>query len=70
MRSTGSRGLGLEEKTWDGETTLTLAVQAGLLENVKVLLENGASPHSTNDRKECPLLLGNGHPISSETLHD
>ncbi|XP_072566075.1 ankyrin repeat and SOCS box protein 15-like isoform X4 [Paramormyrops kingsleyae] len=54
----GSCRLGLEEKTWDGETALTLAVQAGLLENVKVLLENGASPHSTNDRKESPLLLG------------
>ncbi|XP_048862817.1 ankyrin repeat and SOCS box protein 15-like isoform X1 [Brienomyrus brachyistius] len=53
----GSCRLGLEEKTWDGETALTLAVKADLLENVKVLLENGASPHSMNDRNESPLLL-------------
>ncbi|XP_063755131.1 ankyrin repeat and SOCS box protein 15 isoform X2 [Eleginops maclovinus] len=49
--------LTLEEKTPEGETFLTLAVGDGLLENVKVLLEHGASPHLTNSKKESPLLL-------------
>ncbi|KAL4656751.1 ankyrin repeat and SOCS box protein 15-like [Arapaima gigas] len=49
--------LNLEEKTLEGETVLTLAVQAGHVENVKILLEHGASPHNTNDRNESPLLL-------------
>ncbi|XP_030280433.1 ankyrin repeat and SOCS box protein 15 isoform X2 [Sparus aurata] len=47
----------LEEKTSDGETFLTLAVKAGLAENVKMLLDHGASPHTTNSRNESPLLL-------------
>ncbi|KAF3855299.1 hypothetical protein F7725_023354 [Dissostichus mawsoni] len=50
--------LTLEEKTSEGETFLTLAVGDGLLENVKLLLENGASPHTTNSKNETPLLLG------------
>lgn len=50
--------LTLEEKTSDGETFLTLAVKAGLAENVKMLLDHGASPHTTNSRNESPLLLG------------
>ncbi|XP_018602784.2 ankyrin repeat and SOCS box protein 15-like isoform X1 [Scleropages formosus] len=49
--------LNLEEKTLEGETALTLAVQAGHVENVKILLERGASPHNTNDKNESPLLL-------------
>ncbi|KAL4656752.1 ankyrin repeat and SOCS box protein 15-like [Arapaima gigas] len=49
--------LSLEEKTLEGETLLTLAIQAGWVENVKVLLQQGASPHNFNDRKESPLLL-------------
>ncbi|XP_010795550.1 ankyrin repeat and SOCS box protein 15-like, partial [Notothenia coriiceps] len=49
--------LTLEEKTSEGETFLTLAVGDGLLENVKLLLENGASPHTTNSKNETPLLL-------------
>uniref|UniRef100_A0A8C9WLM4 Ankyrin repeat and SOCS box containing 15 n=1 Tax=Scleropages formosus TaxID=113540 RepID=A0A8C9WLM4_SCLFO len=48
----GSCWLSLEERTLEGETALMLAVQAGLLGNVKVLLENGASPHNTNSRNE------------------
>ncbi|KAG7456050.1 hypothetical protein MATL_G00247620 [Megalops atlanticus] len=52
-----SQELTLEEKTMEGETALTLAVQAGLVENVKVLLDKGASPHNTNDKNESPLLL-------------
>ncbi|KAK5927417.1 hypothetical protein CgunFtcFv8_012578 [Champsocephalus gunnari] len=49
--------LTLEEKTSEGETFLTLAVGDDLLENVKLLLENGASPHTTNSKNETPLLL-------------
>ncbi|XP_051543789.1 ankyrin repeat and SOCS box protein 15-like isoform X2 [Myxocyprinus asiaticus] len=49
--------LSMEEVTGDGETALTLASQAGYLENVKVLLQHGASPHNTNSNNETPLLL-------------
>ncbi|XP_041852955.1 ankyrin repeat and SOCS box protein 15 [Melanotaenia boesemani] len=52
-----SFSLTLEEKTLEGETFLTLAVKAGLVENVKMLLAHGASPHTTNSKKESPLLL-------------
>ncbi|XP_051740553.1 ankyrin repeat and SOCS box protein 15-like [Ctenopharyngodon idella] len=47
----------MEEKGRNGETALTLAVQAGLEENVRILLEHGALPHNLNSRKESPLLL-------------
>ncbi|KAK0141822.1 Ankyrin repeat and SOCS box protein 15 [Merluccius polli] len=40
-----------------GETALTLAVSAGLLENVRRLLDLGASPLHSNSRNETPLLL-------------
>ncbi|XP_037836944.1 ankyrin repeat and SOCS box protein 15 isoform X4 [Kryptolebias marmoratus] len=54
----GSQGLSLEERTGvGGETPLTLAVNAGLKQNVKRLLEHGASPHNTNSKNESPLLL-------------
>ncbi len=46
------------EMTTDGDTALTLACQAGHVENVKVLLQHGASPHNMNSRSETPLLLG------------
>ncbi|KAM9854846.1 uncharacterized protein asb15a [Aulostomus maculatus] len=49
--------LTLEEKTSDGETFLTLAVKAGLVGNVELLLDHGASPHTTTDKNESPLLL-------------
>uniref|UniRef100_A0A673B7M6 Ankyrin repeat and SOCS box containing 15a n=1 Tax=Sphaeramia orbicularis TaxID=375764 RepID=A0A673B7M6_9TELE len=49
--------LTLEEQTLEGETFLTSAVKAGLVENVKMLLEHGASPNTTNAKKESPLLL-------------
>ncbi|KAK1888382.1 Ankyrin repeat and SOCS box protein 15 [Dissostichus eleginoides] len=52
-----AQGLSLEERTGGGETALTLAVTAGLVQNVKNLLENGASPHNTNTKNESPLLL-------------
>uniref|UniRef100_A0A673C0E1 Ankyrin repeat and SOCS box containing 15b n=1 Tax=Sphaeramia orbicularis TaxID=375764 RepID=A0A673C0E1_9TELE len=52
-----STDLTLEEQTGDGDTALTLAAEAGLVENVTMLLEHGASPHNTNDRNESPLLL-------------
>lgn len=55
---TASFSLTLEEKTSDGETFLTLAAKAGLVENVKTLLEHGASPHTTNMHDKSPLLLG------------
>ncbi|XP_035283154.1 ankyrin repeat and SOCS box protein 15-like [Anguilla anguilla] len=49
--------LTLEEKTIEGDTAMTLAAQAGLVENVSLLLEKGASPNNTNDKNESPLLL-------------
>lgn len=50
----------MEERTAVcGETPLTLAVKAGLLDNVRSLLERGASPHNANSKNESPLLLGN-----------
>lgn len=55
---TASYRLTLEEETADGETPLTLATQAGLVEIVYTLLDHGASPHRTNCRNESPLLLG------------
>ncbi|XP_068595024.1 ankyrin repeat and SOCS box protein 15 [Brachionichthys hirsutus] len=55
--ASASFSLSLEEKTSGGETFLTLAVAAGLVENVKMLLDHGASPRSTNSQNESPLLL-------------
>ncbi|XP_030626918.1 ankyrin repeat and SOCS box protein 15b [Chanos chanos] len=52
-----SHQLTLEETTGEGETALTLAAKAGLVENVKVLLQHGASPHNTNSKNESPLLF-------------
>ncbi len=56
--TSASFSLSLEEKTSEGETFLTLAVKAGLVENVKMLLDHGASPHTANNNNESPLLLG------------
>lgn len=50
--------LTLEEKTWDGDTALILASEAGSADNVRILLEHRASPHNTNSRNESPLLIG------------
>ncbi|EPQ17836.1 Ankyrin repeat and SOCS box protein 15 [Myotis brandtii] len=47
-----------EFKTADGETPLTLAVKAGLVENVRTLLEKGVWPNTKNDKGETPLLIG------------
>ncbi|XP_062276671.1 ankyrin repeat and SOCS box protein 15-like [Scomber scombrus] len=53
-----AQGLSLEERTVrGGETPLTLAIKAGLEQNVSTLLEYGASPHNTNSKDEAPLLL-------------
>ncbi|XP_048877825.1 ankyrin repeat and SOCS box protein 15 isoform X1 [Brienomyrus brachyistius] len=49
--------LTLEEKTAEGDTAVTLAVQAGRVENVRFLLKQGASPNNANSRNETPLLL-------------
>ncbi|XP_067111142.1 ankyrin repeat and SOCS box protein 15-like [Osmerus mordax] len=48
-----STELTLEEVTVDLETALTLADKAGLVENVKTLLQHGA--YSTNSNNESPL---------------
>lgn len=53
-----SADLTLEEQTGEGDTPLTLAADAGLVDNVTVLLQHGASPHNTNSRNESPLLIG------------
>ncbi|XP_034540783.1 ankyrin repeat and SOCS box protein 15 [Notolabrus celidotus] len=52
-----SYSLTLEEKTSEGETFVTLAVKDDLVDNVKLLLKHGASPHATNSTNESPLLL-------------
>ncbi|XP_035470123.1 ankyrin repeat and SOCS box protein 15b [Scophthalmus maximus] len=52
-----STELTLEEQTDDGDTALTLAAEAGLVENVRMLLQHGASPHSTDSLNESPLLI-------------
>ncbi|XP_077067128.1 ankyrin repeat and SOCS box protein 15-like isoform X1 [Siphateles boraxobius] len=52
-----SSQLEMEEKGWNGETALHLAVKSGLEENVRILLEHGALPHNLNSKKESPLLL-------------
>ncbi|KAL0968084.1 hypothetical protein UPYG_G00262170 [Umbra pygmaea] len=49
--------LSLEEKTLMGETPLTLAVMARLVDNVTLLLDHGVSPHTANSKNETPLLL-------------
>ncbi|XP_076861630.1 ankyrin repeat and SOCS box protein 15b [Brachyhypopomus gauderio] len=55
-----SHELSMEEVTGEGETALTLAARAGCVENVKVLLGHGASPHNTNHKNESALLLAVG----------
>lgn len=55
--------------TADGETFLTLAVKAGLVQHVKMLLDYGASPQTTNSNNESPLLLGQ-NTLSTETFTD
>ncbi|KAM4711998.1 ankyrin repeat and SOCS box protein 15b [Anableps anableps] len=52
-----SMDMTLEEKTKDGDTALTLAAEANWVENIKLLLQHGASPHNTNSRNESPLLI-------------
>ncbi|XP_045577933.1 ankyrin repeat and SOCS box protein 15 isoform X1 [Salmo salar] len=47
----------VDDVTSDGDTALILAAQEGLLENVRTLLQHGASPHKTNSLNESPLLL-------------
>ncbi|XP_019364821.1 PREDICTED: ankyrin repeat and SOCS box protein 15 [Gavialis gangeticus] len=46
-----------EYKTCDGETPLTLAAKAGLVKNVRTLLEKGVWPNTTNNKGETPLLI-------------
>ncbi|XP_013869933.1 ankyrin repeat and SOCS box protein 15b [Austrofundulus limnaeus] len=57
LQALASVDLTLEEKTKDGDTALTLAAEAGRVENVRMLLRHGASPHNTNSRNESPLLI-------------
>lgn len=63
-----STDLTLEEQTEDGDTALTLAVEAGLVENVRMLLQHRASPHNTNSRNESPLLIGSTHTQSQHKV--
>ncbi|XP_047246116.1 ankyrin repeat and SOCS box protein 15b isoform X1 [Girardinichthys multiradiatus] len=52
-----SMDMTLEKQTKDGDTALTLAAEADQVENIKLLLQHGASPHNTNSRNESPLLI-------------
>uniref|UniRef100_A0A4W5KQA0 Ankyrin repeat and SOCS box containing 15b n=1 Tax=Hucho hucho TaxID=62062 RepID=A0A4W5KQA0_9TELE len=47
----------VDDVTADGDTALILAAQEGLMENVRTLLQHGASPHKTNSLNVSPLLL-------------
>ncbi|XP_042154003.1 ankyrin repeat and SOCS box protein 15 [Oncorhynchus tshawytscha] len=47
----------VDDVTADGDTALILAAQEGLLENVRTLLQHGASPHKTNSLQHGPCLL-------------
>lgn len=67
--SGASYELTMEETTGNGETPLNLACQAGHVENVKVLLQHGASPHNTNSKNETPLLLGITDKTSQNRIH-
>lgn len=64
--ATASADLTLEEQTGEGDTPLTLAVMAGLLDNVRILLGHGASPHNTNSSNESPLLIGTNNTTLNE----
>lgn len=64
--ATASADLTLEEQTGEGDTPLTLAVTAGLLDNVRILLGHGASPHNTNSSNESPLLIGTNNTTLNE----
>lgn len=68
MTASASADLTLEEQTAEGDTPLTLAAAAGLVDNVRVLLAHGASPHSTNGSNESPLLIGTNHPRLTEQV--
>uniref|UniRef100_H3DMB0 Ankyrin repeat and SOCS box containing 15b n=1 Tax=Tetraodon nigroviridis TaxID=99883 RepID=H3DMB0_TETNG len=57
LQATASTDLTLEERTGEGDTPLTLAAAAGLVDNVRILLGHGASPHNTNSCNESPLLI-------------
>ncbi|XP_007896750.1 ankyrin repeat and SOCS box protein 15 isoform X1 [Callorhinchus milii] len=46
-----------EQRTQEGDTALTLAVTAGVLGNVRALLEKSICPNTTNNRGETPLLI-------------
>lgn len=61
--ATASTDLTVEELTENGDTSLTLAAEAGLVDSVKTLLQNGASPHNTNSKNESPLLIGSTNAI-------
>lgn len=66
--ATVSTDLTLEEQTAEGDTALTLAAAAGLLDNVRLLLGHGASPHSTTSSNESPLLIGTSNTMVNEQV--
>lgn len=68
VTATASADLTLEEQTGEGDTPLTLAAAAGLVDNVRTLLGHGASPHNTNGRNESPLLIGTNNIMLNEQL--
>ncbi|XP_064417598.1 ankyrin repeat and SOCS box protein 15 isoform X4 [Latimeria chalumnae] len=55
-----------EQKTLDGETPLTLAVNAGFAENVRVLLEKKIWPNTKNNKGETPLLIGGDVHVTAD----
>lgn len=63
-----STDLTLEEQTGEGDTPLTLAAAAGLVDNVRILLGHGASPHNTNSSNESPLLIGTNHTMLKQQV--
>ncbi|XP_043944705.1 ankyrin repeat and SOCS box protein 15 [Protopterus annectens] len=46
-----------EQKTYSGQTPLTMAANAQLAQNVRIMLEYGMRPKTMNDDRETPLLI-------------
>ena len=51
------KGANVHAKTNKGNTALHYAIDAGLYDNIKLLLENGSDPNVRNEEGETPLLL-------------
>uniref|UniRef100_A0AAZ3RDS7 SOCS box domain-containing protein n=1 Tax=Oncorhynchus tshawytscha TaxID=74940 RepID=A0AAZ3RDS7_ONCTS len=58
----------VDDVTADGDTALILAAQEGLLENVRTLLQHGASPHKTNSLQHGPSVREGSYDMVSTLI--